>query len=263
MTIGGWDLNYIARGATYLGGMIVEYSTQTPKDDTQPNDIPLDKRVESISTSILIAMLAMKPPLTRIRIDENIIIFEEFSMKSRADRTYGLYVKNDKSASRQVFKKYEIFERMVKCHHWYPIGSEGAQTIARIQAITLKGMEEITKTYEDTYVPDRVEKYKKEIEEFIEKNKPPESVDPKPAEPKADDQKPAEPKADDLMKKVYEVKEIISFAQRLETAWENYQSDNDHLKKKLPEELRGIENDLKRKVELYQLLIKEDASSRY
>ncbi|MEM1283402.1 MAG: hypothetical protein AAGG81_07595 [Chlamydiota bacterium] len=263
MTIGGWDLNCIARGATYLGGMIVEYSTQTPKVDAQPNNIPLDKRVESISTSILIAMLAMKPPLTRIRIHENIIIFEEYSNKSRADRTYALYVKNDTSASKKVFLDYEIFERMTKCHHWYPIGSEGAQTIARIHAITLKGMEKIKKTYEDTYVPDHVKKYQKDIEEFIEKNKPSKETSQDEASPKSAELKEAKSKLTDLMQQVYSDKEITTFAARLETAWELFESGSELEKNQIPELLDGIEKDLKTKVKFYLQLMKKDAHGRY
>ncbi len=70
-------------------------------------------------------------------------------------------------------------------------------------------------------------------------------------------------RSSNIMKSLYSKKELVSFADRLETAWEHFQSGDKLVKEQVTGELKAITQSLVTKVRLYQKKMNQDLMKRY
>jgi hypothetical protein len=270
---------------------------------TKIEPVDLTKLVESISGSIFIAMLAMMPEKTKIHIEDNLIKFDapwllqgwyrtgvasrldfkkykifyrtitmpqnwyavgsdEAKAIARIQRISILGMKMIKKMYRDDYvpdhvKKYKKSAIRFIQKNDLPITLEPP---AELKLSDLQKDEKLDDSQEEIKLNDSHAKSQQQDSDYDEDDDLLSDI--------ADEDKQIAALATDsnssnIMKSLYSKKELISFADRLETVWEHFQSDDPLVKEQVEGELKGLIGSLLPKIKLYQKKMQEDLRKRY
>lgn len=292
MSIEGWNAVTAAfSGAWYLAKAASQYNVQSSSISLE-----LSKLVESISGSVAIATLAMRPEGTKIAIRNNRIEFDKpVYIVQGAFRTL-------EGSSHEDFKRHELGKRCIDVPHtWYKIGSEEAKAIAKIHKITILGLAKLMKLYDKTSAADLIKVYIEKAQKFISANEEAASEiefvdyagDSKPNSEKslpafeeaqldesADESEKSQPvlekslskpeeaaiasgseKESSLMKQLWKLEDLLVCAKRLHKIYEKFEVEG--YSARVQKDLDTLMDTLEDFIELFQKNLMDDMKARY
>lgn len=257
MTLGGWDVASLAsatvQGVVCATGVVSKmYGDQTAceKSKIDSEIEKLLKRVEPIVGTIFLTMLAVLPIGTKVHAKKNSVNFDP-PVPLQGWNRRGVGCRND-------FVK--IMKRCIIPYRYYEVGSAEAKILARIHKIAIIALKTSQETYkEDDSLIALVQTHINVMNQFIQMNESPCSAEII-ATFSEDVKKMLSDKDSSGGCYIMEGWTLLDhsyFAERLETIWKHYTSDNESDKSLVPSELQGLAAALQPRIKDYQNSIAE------
>ncbi|MEC7838615.1 MAG: hypothetical protein VX777_01095 [Chlamydiota bacterium] len=152
-------IEYAATVLWKYGGSVVgnlsKLSLSTSASEEKKEGIDYSKKIESVTTAIILAVLGMTDGEPKVGVLGNRI--KIYPTGSYCPQGFSRYL--DK-VDRLDLKKYKVLHTAITVpQQWYNPESDEAKAIMRIQRVSMLGLQKLKKIYEDDFVPEHVDMY--------------------------------------------------------------------------------------------------------